>query len=184
MGKIILCRLHKYLMCFVAALWFAFLSACSLTGVPEGISPVNDFELDRYLGRWYEIARLDHRFERGLEQVTAEYSLNNDGTVKVVNSGVSSSTGKQKTATGRAKFVRDSKIGHLKVSFFGPFYGGYVIFELDKENYDYALVTGPSRRFLWLLARRPDLDEKTYQSLIARAKDEGFAVEKLIQVKH
>ncbi len=176
--------LRKLIVRLAIGLSLLFLSACSLTGVPDGLSPVSGFELDRYLGRWYEIARLDHRFERGLQQVTAEYSLNADGSVKVVNSGVSESTGKRKTATGRARFVGDAALGHLKVSFFGPFYGSYVIIELDSDTYNHALVAGPSRRFLWVLARQPELDDVVYQSLVMRAKESGFAVEQLIKVVH
>lgn len=160
------------------------LSACALTGVPDGIQPVGGFEPDRYLGRWYEIARLDHRFERGLTKVTAEYSLNPDGSIKVVNKGVSESTGKRKIATGRAKFVQGSELGYLKVSFFGPFYGSYVIFELDKENYNHALVAGPNRSYLWVLSRHPDMDSSIYQSLVERAQEQGFATENLIKVAH
>lgn len=160
------------------------LTSCALSGVPDGITPVEDFELQRYLGTWYEIARLDHRFERGLSGVTAVYSLNDNGSVKVVNSGTSSKTGKRKSATGKALFVGPASRGHLKVSFFGPFYGSYIIFELDKENYSHALVAGPSRKFLWVLARGPDMDATTYDALLAKAQSNGFDVDKLIKVKH
>src|SRR5690554_7009160 len=103
------------------------LSAC--TGLPSGIEPVTGFDQDRYLGTWYEIARLDHSFERGLSRVTAEYTLNDDGSIRVINRGYNTEKGAWKEAEGRAKFVGDSEVGHLKVSFFGPFYASYVVFE-------------------------------------------------------
>ena len=107
------------------------LQGCSL-GIPAGIQPVTNFDLHRYLGHWHEIARLNHRFERGLQQVTATYSLQKNGAVRVENAGVNSK-GKRKTAVGKAKLVSDKQIGHLKVSFFGPFYGSYVIFHLAPD---------------------------------------------------
>ena len=120
-----------------------FLAGC--TGVPEGITPVTGFQLERYLGKWYEIARLDHSFERGLSHVTAEYSMRPDGGVKVLNRGFSAEKNRWKEAEGRAYFADGPGKGHLKVSFFGPFYGAYVILELDKENYQYSLLCGPDR---------------------------------------
>ena len=122
------------------------LSAC--TGMPEKVEPVDNFELDRYLGTWYEIARLDHSFERGLTNVTAEYSLRDDGGVKVVNRGYDPEAGEWKEADGKAYFVEDQNTGYLKVSFFGPFYGSYVIADLDQEDYQYALVSGPDTSYL------------------------------------
>jgi len=169
---------------FFAAAAFLTLSGCALTGVPDGITAVEDFELQRYLGTWYEIARLDHRFERGLSSVTATYSLNDNGSVKVVNRGFSAKKGKEKSATGKAVFVGPESRGHLKVSFFGPFYGSYVIFELDKENYSHALVAGPSRKFLWVLARNPAMDTTTYDALLTKAQSYGYDIDKLIKVQH
>jgi len=159
------------------------ISACGSTGIPKGIEPVTDFELNQYLGTWYEIARLDHKFERGLEQVSATYSLRENGTVNVLNKGYSTRNEKWKEANGRAKFVQDDTTGHLKVSFFGPFYGSYIVFELD-ENYQHALVAGPDRSYLWLLARTPTIDESLYKSLLDIAVDNGFDVSNLIKVKH
>ena len=155
------------------------ISAC--TGIPEGVKPVEGFELQRYLGKWYEIARLDHSFERGLSRVTAEYSLRDDGGVRVVNRGYSANKDEWDQAEGKAYFMGSPSVGHLKVSFFGPFYGSYVIFELDKE-YDYAMVSGPSRSYLWLLSRTPTINESLKQRFIQRASMLGFAVDKLIWV--
>merc|ERR1711916_46831 len=100
-------------------------------GYPKTVEPVQGFELQRYLGQWYEIARLDHSFERGLQGVTAQYSLREDGGVRVINRGYSEKKQQWQQAEGRAYFVRDEQQGYLKVSFFGPFYGSYVVYELD-----------------------------------------------------
>ena len=152
--------------------------------LPSGLEPVDAFDLNRYLGTWYEIARLDHSFERGLSHVTAEYSLGSAGAVNVVNRGYSQEKKTWKEAHGRAFFTDSPRIGKLKVSFFGPFYGGYNIIGLDRENYSYALVCGPSRSYLWILARTPSLDPQTLQNLVARAASLGFKTENLIYVDH
>lgn len=154
------------------------------TGKPDGIVAVNEFELDRYLGKWYEIARLDHSFERGLNNITAEYSLMDDGGVKVINSGFSKEGNEWQQAEGKAYFVGDTDRGHLKVSFFGPFYGSYVIFELDKENYQYAFISGPNTSYLWLLARTPKPDQQIIDQFKQRAQESGFDTSKLIYVEH
>jgi apolipoprotein D and lipocalin family protein len=122
-------------------------------GLPDNIRPVDNFEVKKYLGKWYEIARLDHSFERGLTKISAEYSLRDDGGVKVINRGYSASDNEWKQAEGKAYFVEGSDQGYLKVSFFGPFYGSYIVFELDHENYQYSLVSGPDKSYFWLLAR-------------------------------
>jgi len=158
------------------------LTAC--TGKPEGVVAVKDFELDRYLGKWYEIARLDHSFERGLSNITAEYSLRDDGGVKVINSGFSKEDNKWKQAEGKAFFVDETDNGHLKVSFFGPFYGSYIVFELEKKDYQYAFVSGPDTSYLWLLARTPKIDEKVIAQFVKRSQELGFDTSKLIYVEH
>ena len=151
-------------------------------GTPDGVRPVQGFELDRYLGTWYEIARLDHSFERGLSNVTANYSLREDGGVRVINRGFDTAKGEWDEAEGRAYFVEEDDKGFLKVSFFGPFYGGYNIIALDKAAYQYALVCGPSRSYLWILAREPQLDPAVIEALVGRARELGFATEDLIMV--
>ncbi len=132
--------------------------ACSLLSgcltVPDGIEPVDNFELNRYLGKWYEIARLDHSFERGLEAVSAEYSLRDDGGIRVINSGRNTDTQANQEAEGRAYFVEQPNLGYLKVSFFGPFFGSYVIFELD-ENYQYAFHCGQYHQLLVVACANP-----------------------------
>ena len=157
------------------------------TGVPEGVVPVSNFELDRYLGKWYEIARLDHSFERGLEQVSAEYSLQSDGSVRVVNRGYSPEDEVWRQVEGKARFVGKPDIGHLKVSFFGPFYSSYVVFELDSMsdqtvNYQYAFVSGYSKSYLWLLSRTPTVSDDLMAHFRARAAELGFPVDELITV--
>jgi apolipoprotein D and lipocalin family protein len=165
----------------------SFLLALLLAGcvsIPENIKPVDNFQGGRYLGKWYEIARLDHSFERGLTDVTADYSLQDDGGIKVVNRGFSAKENKWKEAQGKAYFVNRSDQGFLKVSFFGPFYGSYIVFELDQEKYSYALVCGPDRSYLWLLARSPKINEDFKKRLIAKAAALGFDTGKLIYVQH
>lgn len=158
-----------------------FLSGC--LGMPNSVEPVDNFEISKYLGKWYEIARLDHSFERGLEQITAEYSLREDGGVRVKNRGFSKENNKWNEAEGKAFFVGKSNEGYLKVSFFGPFYGSYVIFELDKEHYQYAFVSGPDTSYLWLLSRTPTVTKELLTQFIQKAKKSGFDTEKLIYVK-
>ena len=162
----------------VILIWIVFLAGC--VELPEGIEPVSGFELERYLGKWYEIARLDHRFERGLIDITAEYSLRDDGGVRVINRGYNVEYQEWDSAEGKAYFVGRSDIGRLKVSFFGPFYGGYNIIALDKDNYSYAMVAGPDRSYLWILSRTPTLDKEIVERLVAQAKDLGFPVDQLI----
>ena len=151
-------------------------------GAPEGVKPVSDFELDRYLGTWYEVARLDHRFERGMSHVTANYSMRDDGGVAVVNRGYVADKQEWETAEGKAYFVGDSDIGELKVSFFGPFYGGYNIVDLDQENYQYSLVVGPNTDYLWILSRTPEMDAEILARLVAIAESLDFPVDDLIYV--
>lgn len=160
------------------------LLAVGCAGIPQGVEPIGDFELDRYLGKWYEIARLDHPFERGLTNVTAEYSLRDDGDVRVLNRGYSEAEGAFQEAEGRARFAGPEDVGYLEVSFFGPFFGSYIIIELDKEGYQYALICGPDRSYLWILARTPELDEDVLTMLVDRAADLGFDTDALIYVTH
>ena len=157
------------------------LTAC--TSAPEGITPVKNFDFEQYKGKWYEIARLDHSFEEGMEQVTATYTVNDDGTVKVLNKGFITKEQKWDEAQGLAKFVEGTDTGHFKVSFFGPFYGAYVIFELDQDDYQYAFITSYNRDFLWFLSRTPTVSDKLKQHFIAKANKLGFATEQIIWVK-
>jgi apolipoprotein D and lipocalin family protein len=166
----------------IMLLLVCLLTGC--TGIPENVKPVDNFKLEKYLGKWYEIARLDHSFEKGLSRVTAEYSMRPNGGVKVINRGYSAKDKKWKEAVGKAYFVKGADQGFLKVSFFGPFYGSYVVFALDHDNYQYALVSGPDKSYLWLLARSPKISEDIKNNLIARAKAAGFDTGKLLFVDH
>jgi len=161
---------------------FVFLLA-GCTGIPEGIEPVDNFELEPYLGTWYEIARLDHSFERGLSNVTAQYSLREDGGVSVLNRGYRTEKGAWDEASGKAYFIGDPSVGRLKVSFFGPFYGAYNVFELG-ENYEYSMIAGPDRSYLWILAREPQLPQAMLDELLVKAEAAGYDTSELIYVEH
>ena len=166
----------KNLFVLIAAL----LSGC--TGIPDGVTAIDGFEINRYMGTWYEIARLDHRFERGLNKISATYTLRGDGGVNVLNKGWNQADGEWEQAEGKAYFVEQPDKGRLKVSFFGPFYGGYNIIELDKKDYAYSMVTGPDKSYLWILSRTRQLPKATLEALIEKAKQLGFATDKLIFV--
>ncbi|ALU42386.1 lipocalin [Pseudoalteromonas rubra] len=157
------------------------LSSC--LGMPQGVQPVGNFELNRYLGKWYEIARLDHSFERGLTRVTAQYSMREDGGVKVINRGFNSVENQWREAEGKAFFVNQDDEAYLKVSFFGPFYGAYVVFELDYDNYQYAFVSGPDTEYLWLLSRTPQVDQAIIDKFVSMAAERGFDTDALIFVE-
>ncbi|MGP6380678.1 outer membrane lipoprotein Blc [Yersinia bercovieri] len=155
--------------------------ACSVTP-PKDVKIVDNFQLPRYLGTWYEIARLDHSFERGLDHVTANYSPRDDGGIKVINRGYNANKQQWQESVGKAYFIGSPQQASLKVSFFGPFYGGYNVIDLDDE-YQHALIAGPNRDYLWILSRTPTIDSQTRDRLVAVAKNYGFPVEDLIWVK-
>lgn len=154
------------------------LGGCT-TGKPTNVEPVTHFDVNRYLGQWYEIARLDHSFERGLDQVTATYSLNPDSSIKVINRGFNSENQQWQQAQGKAKLVNQPNIGHLKVSFFGPFYGSYIIFALE-DDYSAALVSSYNYDYLWILAREKDISPELLHRYLTLAKQAGFDTNKLI----
>lgn len=151
-----------------------------IIGKDSPTKPITGFELDKYLGKWYEIARLDHRFERNMQKVTAKYSIRDDGKVKVTNRGYKND--KWKTAIGKAKLAKDENIGFLKVSFFGPFYGSYIIYELD-DDYSYAFVSGDNTNYLWFLSRTPTVSDKLMEKFLTQAKELGFNTDELIFVE-
>lgn len=161
----------------------AFLAACAPTRPPEGISAVTPFDLQRYQGRWYELARLDHGFERGLTDVSATYQPRPDGSVRVVNRGFDPAKGEWREAVGKAVFIGDDHTGSLKVSFFGPFYGGYYVAALDAD-YRWALVVGPNRSYCWVLARDKHLGAAQREAIAARARSLGIDTAALIWVTH
>ncbi len=162
----------------------ALLLLTSCTGIPEGVKVVDGFDVKRYVGTWYEIARLDHRFERGLDNISATYTLRDDGGINVINKGWNSANSAWKTAEGRAYFIEQADKGRLKVSFFRPFYGSYNIIELDKNNYGYSMIVGPDKSYFWLLSRTKKLPDDTLNALLAQAKKLGIATNELIFSQH
>jgi apolipoprotein D and lipocalin family protein len=156
-------------------------AACSYT--PAGVQPIGGFDASRYMGRWYEVARLPNRFESGLEQITATYTLQDDGSVKVVNRGFDTQKNEWRDIEGKAKFVGSPDVATLKVSFFGPFYGGYNVVDLDPE-YSHALVVGPNRSYLWILSREPQPPTEVVERLKRKATELGFDTQALVYVQH
>lgn len=157
------------------------LSACSFAP-PEGLVAVTPFDIRRYEGQWYEIARLDHAFERGLSAVSATYRVQPDGMLKVTNRGFSSQKNDWRQATGTALFTGDPQRASLKVSFFGPFFAGYHVVALDQQHYRWALVVGQSRDQAWILSRDKQLSPELRAQLLAQAGQLGIAVASLIWV--
>ena len=160
----------------------ATLAAC--TTPPEGVTPVTPFDMSRYAGKWFEVARLDHSFERGLTDVSASYKLQADGSVEVINRGFAADKGEWKQVVGKALFMGNANRASLKVSFFGPFYGGYHVIALDQAGYRWSMVIGPNRDYLWILARDKVLPDAVRTQLLVQAKQLGIAVDQLIWVKH
>jgi len=165
----------------ILLLALALLAGC--TQVPDGVQAVNGFDAERYLGRWYEVARLDHSFERGLDNISATYTSRDDGGIDVLNRGYDRAEGQWREARGRARFVGPRDVAMLEVSFFGPFYGGYNVVALDPD-YQLSLVAGPTRKYLWILARRPDPPREAVDRLVQRADELGFDISALIWVRH
>jgi apolipoprotein D and lipocalin family protein len=163
------------------ALILAVLCACST--IPEGVQAVEPFEKEKYLGKWYEIARIDFKYEKDLSNTTAEYSLNADGTINVDNKGYNTKKKKWEQAIGKAKFVGDENVGMLKVSFFGPFYSGYNVLAIDPD-YQYALVGGEKFKYLWILAREISIPENIKNEYLKIAKDYGYNTSDLLWVEH
>lgn len=148
------------------------------------LTTVKEFDINRYLGKWYEIGRFDHSFERGMVGTTAMYSLKDDGTIRVVNSGYKNGfDGKLKEAVGKGKFADKNNPAKLKVAFFLWFYGAYNILELDQENYSYALIGSNSDKYLWILSRTPKLKNEDMEFLLRRAKERGYDTSKIIWVE-
>ncbi len=152
------------------------------TGIPSGVQVVERFDIQRYQGTWYEVARLDHSFERGLTSVSATYTPRDDGGIAVHNRGYDPKSGRWKEVEGRAYFVEEPTKGHLKVTFFWPFYGAYNVIALDREAYSCAMVCGPSKSYLWILAREKTLPAPVLDGLISEALRFGFQTDGLIFV--
>lgn len=165
----------------ISVVFIVGLSSC--TTIPEGVVAVKSFDKERYLGKWYEIARIDFKFERDLNNTTAEYSLNSNGTIKVDNKGYNTKKGKWEQAIGKAKFVGSDSIGMLKVSFFGPFYAGYNVIALD-SNYRYALVGGESFNYLWILSRETTIPDEIKNKYLKIASGFGYHTSDLLWIVH
>jgi apolipoprotein D and lipocalin family protein len=168
----------------VALLFGTLLALFGCTALPTGLTAVQPFDISRYQGEWFEIARLDHRFERGLSDVSAVYTIRQDGSVSVLNKGFDTARCRWRSIEGSARFIADRSTGSLAVSFFGPFAGGYHVIELDRVDYRWAMVSGPTRGYLWILARNRALDTETWTRLTARARELEFPTESLIRVEH
>lgn len=161
----------------------ALLAGCASSTPPAGMQVVNGFDVKRYQGRWYEIARLDHWFERDMTDVSATYLPQSDGSVQVINRGLRGSSGQWKEAIGKALFTGPSDKASLKVSFFGPFYGGYHVVALD-PNYRWALVVGEDRSYAWILAREKSLPRESLDAIVQRAQALGIDTQAFIWVTH
>lgn len=155
----------------------------SCTTIPKGAVAVKSFDKQKYLGKWYEIARIDFKFERNLNNTTAEYSLNKNGSIRVENRGYNIKKEKWTKAVGKAKFVKEDDIAMLKVSFFGPFYAGYNVIAID-PNYTYALVAGKNLKFLWILSRGTTIPDEIKTQYLKIAEEIGYNTSNLLWVKH
>jgi apolipoprotein D and lipocalin family protein len=175
------CRQDDSTMRALLLLVAGLLAGCAQ--IPDGVEAVDSFDAGRYLGRWYEVARLDHRFERGLDNVTATYTARPDGGIDVLNRGYDRAKGEWREAQGKARFVGPRDRAMLEVSFFGPFYGGYNVVDLDPD-YQLSLVVGPSRDYLWVLSRQPDPPREAVERVVRRAAELGFDTDALIYVQH
>jgi lipocalin len=156
----------------------AVFTGCRSTRQPVDLAPIDNVDLTRYLGQWYEIARFDHWFERGMTHTKATYTMRDDGDIQVVNIGLKDN--RIKTSTGRAKLTDQE--GLLRVSFFWPFYGDYRILWLD-ENYHHALVGASDSGYLWILSRTPAINEESKNIILTEAKRRGYDTERLIWVE-
>lgn len=158
-------------------------NSCSSGGIAKGATAVTNFNAEKYLGRWYEIARFDYRFEKNMDNVTATYTQNPDGSIRVDNKGYDYVKKEWKESIGEARFVKDKTEAKLKVSFFKPIWAGYNVIDIDEE-YQYALVAGSSLKYLWILSRTNTIPESIKQRFLEKAKKIGYSTDELIWVKH
>ena len=168
----------RHLQTILMALILMTASACNAQNI--NTTTVSNLDVERYMGRWYELARYDHRFERNMERCEAYYSLEPNGKILVRNSGVDAKTGLLRVTDGKAKLGKHP--GQLRVSFFLFFYSDYNILALG-EDYDWALVGSSSPKYLWILSRTPSLPEPTIEHILAIARERGYDTDKLIWVR-
>ncbi|MFC3158760.1 apolipoprotein D and lipocalin family protein [Chryseobacterium arachidis] len=166
----------------LGVLGLIIINSCSV-GIPKGAAAVQNFNSEKYLGKWYEIARFDYRFEKNMDNVTATYSKNTNGTIRVDNKGYDYVKKEWKESIGEAKFVNDPSEARLKVSFFKPIWAGYNVIDID-DNYQYALVAGSSLKYLWILSRTTEIPDSIRQRFLEKAKKIGYKTDDLIWVKH
>lgn len=158
------------------------INACETVKVPSNITVVDSFDIKSYSGKWYEIARFDFKHEKDMDNVTAEYSLKDDGSVKVLNRGFDTVKNEWKEAEGKAKFIDDVTKGALKVSFFGPFYSGYNIVSMDPD-YKNALVMGEDKDYIWFLSREKVMSDVVKNKFLKIARDSGYDLDRLVWTK-
>jgi apolipoprotein D and lipocalin family protein len=171
---------NTYHSLIILSLMFGLFSCAT---IPKGAEAVKNFEQEKYLGKWYEIARMDFKFERNLNNTTAEYSLNENGTIRVDNKGFNTVKKEWSQALGKAKFVGSNDVAMLKVSFFGPFYAGYNVIAIDPE-YQYALVAGKDLSYLWILSRETSIPDEIKSNYLTIAKELGYNTSELLWVEH
>ena len=164
-------------------LFFLSFFIMNFTGLPDKVKPIKNFEVDKYLGTWYEIARIDNPVEKGLQKVYATYSKKTDGKFEFITKGYSEKKKEWKTIKSKAKFAKTSTDGYFKVYYLGPFYTSYAIFEIGK-NYEYAFVAGYNESSLWLLSRKKQIDQSVIDHFLKKSKELGFKTEKLLFIKH
>jgi apolipoprotein D and lipocalin family protein len=173
----------KYISITLIALAALLITNCGSGGNLVDTTTVKNLEMEKFLGKWYEVARFPHSFENGLVGVTATYSMRDDGKIKVLNQGYKGTLdGELKSAVGKAKIPDKSKPANLKVAFFWFFYADYLVMELDSENYQWAMIGSSSDKYLWILSRTPQIDEGVYSMLLGKAKARGYKIENLIKV--
>ena len=151
--------------------------------VPENVTVIKNFDVEKYAGHWYEIARFDFKHEKDMKNVTAHYTLNDDGSIKVVNKGYDYVKNEWKEVNGKAKFIGDEDKAALKVSFFGPFYGGYNVVAMN-PNYENVLVFGESTDYIWILSRNKTIPQKVKDEFLAKAKEAGYDLDRLVWTEH
>ncbi|MDQ6469050.1 lipocalin family protein [Flavobacterium sp. LHD-80] len=175
---------NRYITPILLGAGIAFiLYSCNGSKIPKKAVAVTNFDKAKYLGKWFEIARLDYKWEENLNNVTAEYSPNDNGTIKVDNRGYNVKKDKWEESIGKAKFVKKDDVGMLKVSFFGPFYAGYNVIAVDSD-YKYALVAGENLKYMWILSRETTIPESIKADYLIKAQEIGYKISDLVWVKH